>query len=143
MSDAPRHRDGRLNRNIYVLSAVSFFQDAASELLYPILPLFITTVLGASPAVLGLIEGLAEGTAPAMKAVSGHLADRLRRRPLIAAGYGISSVAKLIIGFATTWPLVLLARCTDRLGKGIRTSPRDALIAGDTPPRGAVRDAYH
>ena len=125
--------DERLSRNVYVLSAVSFFQDAASELLYPILPLFLTTVLGASPAVLGLIEGVAEGTASVMKAVSGRLADRVRRRPLIAAGYGVSSAAKLMIGFATTWPLVLLARFTDRLGKGIRTSPRDALIASDTP----------
>ena len=135
MSEETFPREDRLSPNVYVLSAVSFFQDAASELLYPILPLFITTVLGASPAVLGLIEGLAEGTASVMKAVSGRFADRHRRRPMIAAGYGISSVAKLMIGFAATWPLVLLARCTDRLGKGIRTPPRDALIAADTPSR--------
>jgi len=124
----------RLSRNVYVLSAVSFFQDAASELVYPVLPLFLTGVLGASPAIVGLIEGVAEATASIMKAVSGRLADRMRRRPLIAAGYGISSASKLLIGFATGWPLVLVARFADRVGKGIRTSPRDALIAADTPP---------
>jgi MFS family permease len=123
----------RLSHNVYVLSAVSFFQDAASELVYPVLPLFLTGTLGASPAVLGLIEGIAEGTASVMKAVSGRWADRRRRRPLIAAGYGISSVSKILIGFATGWPLVLVARFADRFGKGVRTSPRDALLASETP----------
>jgi len=122
-----------LSRNVYVLSAVSFFQDAASELVYPVLPLFLTGVLGASPAILGLIEGIAEATAAVMKAVSGRLADRWRKRPLIAAGYGISSLAKPMIGLAMGWPVVLVARFTDRLGKGIRTTPRDALIAQNTP----------
>jgi MFS family permease len=124
----------RLSRNVYVLSAVSFFQDAASELVYPVLPLFLTGALGASPAIVGLIEGVAEATASIMKAVSGRLADRVRRRPLIAAGYGISSCSKLLLGLATAWPLVLVARFWDRVGKGVRTSPRDALIAADTPP---------
>ena len=127
--------DGRLTRNVYVLSAVSFFQDAASELVYPVLPLFLTGVLGASPAVVGLIEGTAEATASVMKAVSGRLADRVRRRPLIAAGYGVSSTSKLLLGLATGWPIVLVARFIDRVGKGVRTSPRDALLAADTPPR--------
>src|SRR3989475_12499254 len=102
-----------LSRNVVVLSWVSFFQDAASEMLYPILPLFLTGVLGAPVSVVGLIEGVAEGTATAMKAVSGWLADRFRRRPLVAGGYGISSVSKLLIGFAMGWPLVLVARFTD------------------------------
>src|SRR3954447_3822067 len=88
----------RLGRNVIVLSWVSFFQDAASEMLYPIVPLFVTAVLGASPAALGLIEGVAEGAASVMKAVSGRLADRRARRPLIATGYGISSIAKPLIG---------------------------------------------
>jgi MFS family permease len=123
----------RLPRNVRVLSAVSFFQDAASELLYPVLPLFVTGVLGAPPSALGLIEGVAEGTASASKAVSGRLADRRRRRPLVAWGYGISSVSKPLIGAASGWGLVLVARFVDRLGKGLRTSPRDALIAADTP----------
>jgi MFS family permease len=127
-------------RNVKVLSWVSFFQDAASELLYPIMPLFLTATLGASTAVVGLVEGVAEGTAAVGKAVSGRLADRMRRKPLIAAGYGISSVAKPVIGLAGGWPLVLAARFVDRVGKGVRTSPRDALIAADTPPalRGAA-----
>jgi MFS family permease len=123
-----------LPRNVLVFSWVSFFQDAASEMLYPVLPIFLTSVLGAPVAVVGLIEGVAEGTANIMKAVSGRFADVRKRRPVVAAGYGISSIAKLVIGFATGWPLVLGARFIDRCGKGIRTSPRDALIAADTPP---------
>jgi len=119
---------------VVVLSWVSFFQDAASEMLYPVLPLFITGVLGAPASVLGLIEGVAEGAASVMKGVSGWLADRMPRRPLIAWGYGISSVAKPVIGLAGGWPLVLGARFVDRTGKGLRTSPRDALIAADTDP---------
>src|SRR5438094_3694911 len=128
-----RHFAG-LSRNVVVLSWVSFFQDAASEMLYPVLPLFLTGVLGAPPSVVGLIEGVAEGTASVMKAVSGRLADIRRRRPLVASGYGISSLSKLVIGVATGWPLVLVARFADRFGKGLRTSPRDALIAADTAP---------
>src|SRR5215218_5668789 len=103
-------------------------------MLYPVMPLFVTGVLGAPPSVLGLIEGVAEGTASLGKAISGRLADRFRRRPLIALGYGISSLAKPAIGLAQGWGVVLGARFTDRVGKGVRTSPRDALIAGDTPP---------
>jgi MFS family permease len=123
----------RLPRNVRVLSAVSFFQDAASELVYPVLPLFVVGTLGAPPSALGLIEGVAEGTAAIGKAVSGRLADRFRRRPLIAIGYGISSAAKPLVAAAGAWPLVLGARFVDRVGKGVRTSPRDALIAADTP----------
>jgi MFS family permease len=123
-----------LPRNVVVLSWVSFFQDAASELLYPVLPLFLTGPLGAPVAVVGLIEGIAEGTASISKAVSGRLADLRDRKPLIAAGYGLSSVSKLVIGFATGWPLVLVARFSDRIGKGVRTSPRDALIAAEVAP---------
>jgi MFS family permease len=121
-----------LPRNVVVLSWVSFFQDAASELLYPVMPLFVTVTLGAPVAALGLIEGVAEGTASILKAISGRLADRSRRRPLIALGYGISSVAKPLIGLAWAWPLALVGRFVDRVGKGIRTSPRDALLADDT-----------
>lgn len=128
----------RLPRNVRVLSLVSLLQDAASELVYPIVPLFVTSVLGAPPSVLGLIEGLAEATASVGKAISGRLADRFPRRPLIALGYGISSAAKPLIGLATGWGLVLAARFADRAGKGIRTSPRDALLAAevDSPDRG-------
>ncbi|MBI4729767.1 MAG: MFS transporter [Acidobacteria bacterium] len=123
-----------LSRNVVVLSWVSFFQDAASEMLYPVLPLFLTGVLGAPVAAVGLIEGVAEGTANIVKVVSGRLADRMRRRPLVACGYGLSSFAKLAIVLARSWPLVLVARFFDRAGKGLRVSPRDALIAGDASP---------
>lgn len=124
----------RLSRNIRVVSLVSFMQDTASEMLYPVLPFFVTGVLGAPPAVLGLIEGLADGTASAMKAVSGRLADLRHRRPLIAGGYGLSAIGKFLLALATTWPVVLAARFTDRVGKGLRGPPRDALIADDTTP---------
>jgi MFS family permease len=89
--------------------------------------------LGAPPSVLGLIEGIAEGTAAIGKAVSGRIADLWKRKPLIAIGYGISSISKPLIGLASGWGLVLVGRFTDRVGKGIRTTPRDALIALDTP----------
>jgi MFS family permease len=117
-----------------VLSWVSFFQDAASEMLYPVVPLFLTGVLGAPVAVVGLIEGIAEATASVLKVVSGRLADLRKRRPIIAAGYALSSIAKPVVGLAQVWPVVLLARFIDRAGKGIRTSPRDALIANETSP---------
>jgi Sugar phosphate permease len=123
-----------LPRNVKVLSAVSFLQDAASDLVYPVLPLFVTQTLGAPPSVLGIIEGVAEGTAAVAKAVSGRLADRFRRRPLIFLGYSISALAKPLIAAAGPWGVVLVSRFIDRVGKGIRTSPRDALIAADTPP---------
>ena len=123
----------RLPANVIVLSWVSFFQDAASEMLYPVMPLFLTGVLGAPVAVVGLIEGVGEATASVMKVVSGRLADVRRRRPLVAVGYGVSSITKPMIGLAQAWPFVLLARFVDRTGKGIRTSPCDALIADDTP----------
>ena len=127
-------RRGRLSRNIYVVSLVSFFQDTASEILYPVLPFFVTGVLGAPPAVLGLIEGLADGTASAMKALSGRLADLRRRRPLVAAGYSASAFGKFLLAIAGAWPMVLVARVTDRVGKGVRGPPRDAIIADETTP---------
>lgn len=123
-----------LPRNVVVVSAVSFCQDCASELVYPVLPLFLTGPLGAPVAVVGVIEGVAEATAAVSKIVSGRMADRRRRRPFIAAGYALSSLGKLLVALATVWPVVLVARFTDRLGKGVRTSPRDALIVSETPP---------
>ena len=120
-----------LPRNVIVLSWVSFFADTASEMLYPVFPIFVTQTLGASAAILGLIEGVAEGTASIGKAVSGRLADRYRRRPMIALGYGISAAAKPLIGLARMWPLALVGRFVDRVGKGIRDSPRDAMLATD------------
>ncbi|ASN53324.1 MFS transporter [Sinomonas sp. R1AF57] len=132
-TDAAR-RPRWLTRNVATLSGVSFLQDAASELLYPILPIFLTTVLGAPAAVVGAVEGAAEGAASLTKIWAGRLADRSSKRPLIAAGYGLAAVGKLMIALATTWPLVLAARCVDRLGKGIRGAPRDALLMDGADP---------
>ena len=134
MSVKPISQPGKLSRNVVVLSWVSFFQDASSEMLYPVLPLFLTGVLGATPAAVGLIEGLAEGLSSVLKGFSGKLADRMARRPLVAAGYSLSAIAKVLIALAAGWPFVLFCRLLDRVGKGVRTSPRDALIASDTPP---------
>lgn len=137
MSESPppgARRRERLSRNVYVVSLVSFFQDTASEILYPVLPFFVTGVLGAPPAVLGLIEGVADGTASAMKAASGRLADLRHRRPLVATGYGISALGKGLLALAGAWPMVLAARFTDRVGKGLRGPPRDAIIADETTP---------
>ncbi len=130
--DIGDERRSRIPRNVKTLSWVSFFQDAASEMLYPVMPLFVTAVLGAPVAALGLIEGVAEGTASAVKAWSGRLADRFRRRPLVVAGYSLSAVSKPVIGLATGWGLVLVARFFDRVGKGVRSAPRDAMIADET-----------
>jgi len=118
-----------LTHNLRVLSAVSFLQDTASELIYPILPIFITVVLGAPAAVLGSIEGLADGISAIVSPFAGRAADRMGRKPLITAGYGLGALGKLLIALATVWPTVLVARCADRFGKGLRGSPRDALIA--------------
>jgi MFS family permease len=117
-----------LTRNLWVLSLVSLMQDAASELLYPLLPIYLTTVLGAPPSVVGAVEGAAEGAASLTKVVSGPLGDRFARRPLIATGYGMAALGKLIVAAAGAWPGVLVGRVVDRLGKGLRGAPRDALL---------------
>ena len=117
-----------LTRNVRVLSAVSFLQDAASELLYPLLPIYLTVVLGAPPSVVGAVEGAAEGAASLTKLAVGPLGDRFAKRPLIATGYGMAALGKVIVAFAAGWPGVLAGRVCDRLGKGIRGAPRDALL---------------
>jgi MFS family permease len=114
---------------------VSFLQDAASELLYPILPIFLTTVLGAPAVVVGAIEGIADGVAALSKTIAGRLADRRRRTPFIAAGYGLAAVGKLLVALATVWPMIAVARVVDRVGKGVRGAPRDALLVSDVPAR--------
>ena len=124
-----------ISRNVVALGFTSLFTDVSTEMLIPILPLFITITLGASATSLGLIEGLAECTASVLRTASGWLSDRIgRRKPFLVLGYGLSGIAKAAIGFATTWPLVLVLRCGDRLGKGLRNPPRDALIADSTAP---------
>lgn len=124
-----------VSRNVFVLGLVSLANDIASEMLYPLIPIFLTVTLGTPVAFLGLIEGIAEGTASLMKVVSGWYSDKLAaRRPLVAVGYGLSVIGKLLLATAFHWPQVLVARTADRFGKGVRTSPRDALIADSTPP---------
>lgn len=129
-----------LTRNVRVLSAVSFLQDAASELLYPLLPIYLTAVLGAPPAVVGAVEGAAEGASSLTKIAVGPLGDRFAKRPLIAGGYGMAALGKVIVALAVAWPGVLAGRVVDRLGKGIRGVPRDALLVEglQTSDRGKV-----
>lgn len=119
-----------IKKNVFLLGLVSFFNDISSEMLYPLIPIFLTTVLFAPVAAVGLIEGIAEASASLTKGYSGWLSDRFeRRRPLITLGYAISAVAKPLLGAATVWPMVLGLRFADRVGKGVRTAARDALIA--------------
>ena len=123
-----------LTRNVVILGFVSLLNDGASEMIYPLLPVFLTAVLGAGPAVLGIIEGIAEATASLLKLYSGYLSDRVKRRKgWIIAGYSISNVIRPLIAFSTSWLHVLTLRFSDRVGKGLRTSPRDAIIADSTP----------
>ncbi len=130
-----------ISRNVFILGVTSFLTDLSSEVIYPLVPLFLTSVLGAPFLVVGLIEGIAESTASTLKIFSGWLSDRMRRRrPLTIIGYGISALSKPLLAAATVWPVVLLLRFGDRLGKGIRGAPRDALIADSCEPdcRGRV-----
>jgi MFS family permease len=124
----------RLPRNVWVLSITSFLTDVSSEMLFNLLPLFLVNVLGVRTAVVGLIEGLAETTASLIKLGSGVLSDYLEnRKTLTVLGYSLSALAKPLLFFANTWGGVLAVRFTDRVGKGIRSSPRDALLADSTP----------
>ncbi|HXH20928.1 MAG TPA: MFS transporter [Dehalococcoidia bacterium] len=122
-----------ISRNVLMLGLVSFVADVSSEMAYPIVPVFLTMTLGASVPVVGVIEGIAEGAASFLKLFSGWFSDRVgRRKPLVVAGYGLSATGKLLLALSFVWPQVLLARLVDRVGKGVRTSPRDALIADST-----------
>lgn len=120
---------------MYALGAVSFFTDVATEMIYPLLPVFLTSVLGASAGFVGVIEGTAESTAALLKLASGWWSDRVsRRKPLVVVGYGIASIVRPLIAIAHSASTVLAIRVTDRIGKGIRSSARDALIAESVDP---------
>ncbi|MBU1153735.1 MFS transporter [bacterium] len=119
-----------ISKNVFVLGLVSFFNDVSSEMIYPLVPIFLTSVLGVPVAIVGLIEGIAESTASILKAISGWLSDKLqKRKPFVIAGYSFSAISKILLSLAYSWPFVLFARFIDRFGKGTRISARDALIA--------------
>jgi len=130
-----------LPRTVVVLGFVSLLMDASSELIHSLLPVFLVSVLGASAATVGLIEGFAEATAAVGKVFSGVLSDRIGKRKILTVlGYGLAAASKVLFPLATTAGFVFLARFVDRIGKGVRDAPRDALIADVTPPtlRGAA-----
>jgi MFS family permease len=117
-------------RNVFVAGLVSFFMDVSSEMIYPLVPLFLANILGINKSIIGLIEGIAESTASLLKVFSGWFSDRIgNRKWLMAAGYGISTLSRPIIALATGWHHVMGSRFMDRFGKGVRTAPRDAIIA--------------
>src|SRR3569832_315949 len=125
----------RLPRNVWVLGFVSLFMDLSSEIYHALLPAFITIVLGLPATALGAIDGVAEATASFAKLFSGRVSDRsLRRKPWVMLGYGLAALSKPLFPLAASAPAVMRARFADRIGKGIRGSPRDAMLADATPP---------
>ena len=122
-----------LSRNLVLLTLVSLTQDAASDLLYPLLPILLTGVIGAAPLALGLIEGCAEAAAGFAKLYSGKYSDRIGRKPFVITGYSLAGVGKACVVVATAWPGVFFGRVIDRIGKGMRSAPRDALIHDSVP----------
>src|SRR5215510_5258150 len=120
----------RLPRNVWVMSATSLLNDISSEMLLNLIPFFLANILGVRTAVIGLIEGIAETTASLLKIFFGTLSDRFgKRKPFAVVGYALSALTKPLLYFASAWGWVLGVRVADRMGKGIRTAPRDALIA--------------
>lgn len=128
--------------NIIILGIASFLTDVSTEMVYPLLPLYLTSArIGASPAIVGLIEGFAESSASLLRVFSGYWSDRLQqRKPLAILGYAASTIGKVLLYVSASWPMVFAGRMVDRFGKGIRTAPRDALIADSSDParRGAA-----
>ncbi len=133
MTNEPnRHR---LGRNVYALATVSFFTDVSSEMIYPLLPVFLTTVLGANASFIGAIEGAAETTAALLKLASGWWSDRVRKRKmLVVVGYGVATLMRPLVAIAQSATQVLGIRVADRVGKGLRNAPRDALLAESVDP---------
>jgi MFS family permease len=131
----PRLANAPLSRNVKVLAAVSFLTDVASEMIYPLLPLFLSGTLGVSATVLGAIEGAAESVSSLLRLPAGWISDKIgRRKPLVVFGYSLAAIARPLVGLAQSAGVVLAIRLTDRFGKGVRSAPRDALIADSVPP---------
>jgi len=124
-----------ISKNVLILGFVSLLTDVSSEMIYPLLPIFLAAVLGAGPAFIGIIEGIAESTASILKLFSGWFSDKIgKRKALILSGYSLSTISRPLVALASSWLHVLFIRFSDRVGKGIRTAPRDALIADSTHP---------
>jgi MFS family permease len=130
-----RARRPKIPTPVILLGLAALLNDVSSDIIYPLLPIFLSAQLGATPFVVGMIEGLADALASVLKLGAGWWSDRTpRRKPFVVAGYGIAAAARLILAVASFWPVVLASRLLDRTGKGIRSAPRDALIADVTPP---------
>jgi len=144
VKSVPKNSRSKVPASVVTLGWVSFFTDMASEMIYPLIPLFVVGTLGATPALLGLIDGVAEGVGSGLRWAGGALSDRTgKRKPFVFAGYSLSAVSKPVMGAAAAvggWPLFMAGRCSDRLGKALRTGARDALIADstDATSRGAA-----
>src|SRR5258706_6489241 len=133
MSERPPEREPSAARNIYAFGITSFLNDTATEMAYWVLPAFLAS-LGAGPAQLGLIEGVAESVASFAKLFSGYLTDRIdRRKPLVVAGYAVANAVKPLLAIVTVWWHILLIRFSDRLAKGVRGAPRDVMVAESVP----------
>jgi MFS family permease len=138
---SPAEREPSAARNIYAFGLTSFLNDTASEMAYWVLPAFLAS-LGAGPAQLGLIEGIAESVASFAKLFSGYLADHIsRRKPVVVAGYFVANAVKPLLAIVTAWPQILLIRFTDRLAKGVRGAPRDVMVA-ESVPKERLGSAY-
>ena len=123
----------KIPRNVLFLGLVSLFNDVASEMIYPILPIFLTTVLGAPVSIVGLIEGVAESTSSIMRFVFGYISDKVQKRKIfVTLGYLFSSISKFFIAAASFWYVVLVGRFLDKLGKGVRTAARDSILLENT-----------
>jgi MFS family permease len=135
----------RLPRNVVWIGLVSLLNDASSEIIYPMLPAFLALALGASPKAIGVVEGVAESVSSLLKLFSGYFSDRTgRRKGLVVVGYGLASVIRPLLALTTTWYQVLAVRFTDRVGKGMRSSPRDAMIAdAATPSERGLAFGFH
>ena len=119
-----------LTRNIFILGLVSLFTDLSSQMVFPLIPLFLTSVLGTGAYAVGIVEGAAETTASLLKVVSGYWSDKIKKRkPFVLFGYSLSTLTKPLFAFANVWFFVLFVRVVERIGKGLRTAPRDALVA--------------
>lgn len=134
----------KISKQVFLLGMVSLFTDIASEMLYPVTPIFLTVVLGSSMAVVGVIEGIAEVTAGLLKGYFGNLSDKVGKRSIfVVLGYGISALAKPLPGVFQNIPIVLTSRVSDRVGKGIRTAPRDALLASYSDGNSGAVFGFH